>query len=286
MSRRNSKGFTLIELLVVISIIALLIAILLPALGIARRTARRMQNSTQLRGQHQGMVTFATSNKALYPGLNSRGGVVDDTPATTGSSGLGHTVEARYWIMLEEGLFDPDFIISPTETSSVVPYADATTSSSSRPVRFMTGTGTVKHYSYALLAIGDAATVAGDPPISNRGAEWSSSSLSTQAAIISDRNIGSDPTTNLQSIHTATPGEWAGSVLWNDGHVVFEQTEIFETRYGNGSPVIDTAATTSANRPADHLFEDNEDSSDTPLDNSDALMICDGAEEVSSDDAS
>ena len=70
--RSRKSGFTLIELLVVISIIALLIAILLPALGAARRTARRMQNSTQLRGIHQGLVTFANSNKNNFAGLDSK----------------------------------------------------------------------------------------------------------------------------------------------------------------------------------------------------------------------
>ncbi|MGB1126504.1 MAG: type II secretion system protein, partial [Phycisphaeraceae bacterium] len=70
-SRTRRSGFTLIELLVVISIIALLIAILLPALGAARRTARRMQSSTQLRGIHQGLVTYANSNKNNFAGLDS-----------------------------------------------------------------------------------------------------------------------------------------------------------------------------------------------------------------------
>ena len=65
--RPARRAFTLIELLVVISIIALLIAILLPALGAARRSARQMANSTQLRGIHQGMVTFAQDNKGFFP---------------------------------------------------------------------------------------------------------------------------------------------------------------------------------------------------------------------------
>ena len=63
----KKNAFTLIELLVVISIIALLIGILLPALGAARRTARQMQNSTQVRGIHTGLVLFSQGNTPTTP---------------------------------------------------------------------------------------------------------------------------------------------------------------------------------------------------------------------------
>ncbi|MFN3167579.1 MAG: type II secretion system protein [Phycisphaeraceae bacterium] len=277
-SRTRIKGFTLIELLVVISIIALLIAILLPALGAARRTARRMQNSTQLRGIHQGLVTFANSNKNNYAGLNSKGQILGNDNRTTGNSGEGDTVQARYWIMLKGEFFTPDYAISPSETNTMTPYEPATGTGVNR-VEWSTANTGEKHYSYAFLGFvrGNAVTTGGTPRPFNvqansaqRAAEWKQT-LNSQAVIVSDRATDGPADNAIRSIHTDEDGEWRGSVLWGDNHVAFENEQFFETKYGSGS-----LNRPNGNQDADNLFEDEASVGNNRTRGANALMVIEG----------
>ena len=214
----------------VLSILALLIAILLPALGAARRTARRMQNSTQLRGIHQGLVTFANSNKDQFPGLSSNGGILADG-VQTGNSGDGSRPQSRMWILLDGSFITPEYAISPSETEPIFAYSG-------------TGALTSDHYSYAFLNYEKTGgvqtdsrtgeqTYAVDPSTAGRAAEWQQT-LNSQAIVLSDRNTGTDGTQWVDSIHSGSPGSWTGSVLWNDNHVAFEPSQYYETKYGRG----------------------------------------------------
>ncbi|MFK7789127.1 MAG: type II secretion system protein [Phycisphaeraceae bacterium] len=262
------KGFTLIELLVVISIIALLIAILLPALGAARRTARRMQNSTQLRGIHQGLVTFANSNKSNFAGLTSKGTILVNNAANTGGSGDGSVIQSRYWILMTGDYFTPEYAISPSETDAATPWIDTAA------VNDVVFDATTKNYSYSLLHFQNqgAATNTITANTAARGAEWSQT-LNSQAVVVSDRNIGtSSAATALQSVHTDEAGQWAGSVLWNDNHVSFENENRFTTKYANGS------LNTDGNEPDDGLFDaangaDNPNGAGGGVPGSNAVMI-------------
>ncbi|MEM6458250.1 MAG: prepilin-type N-terminal cleavage/methylation domain-containing protein [Planctomycetota bacterium] len=201
-------GFTFIELLVVL----LLIGMLLPALGASRRTARQMANNTQLRGIHQGMVTFAQANKrggadGRFPGLGPQDELVAAAPA------------GRLQLMLEGNFFTPDYIVNPADPEAFPAPPEG-------PVTF-------RNHSYAMLPIADPQADAG------RIFEWRET-LNTNAVVLSDRNTGVAPD-RLSSVWTErNSGDWRGGVVRNDNSTSFETTAVLEgTKYGK-YPANDT----------------------------------------------
>lgn len=204
-------------------VLPLVIAILLPALGAARRTARQMTNSTQMRGIHQAMVVYAQSNRSQYPGLDQSGNPVDVT------------VENRFKILLDANFFTPEYIINPQDSSKTKWPGH--------------GTFNVDNYSYSMLDVSEPG---------GRRDEWRET-LNTMAVVLSDRNTGSNSTTQVSSIWTSpNSGDWRGSIAHNDNSTMFETTHrVYQTQYGGANPNND-----------DNLF----DATDTD----DAMMIHSG----------
>jgi len=224
---RRNKGFTLIELLVVISIIALLIGILLPALGAARRTARQMQNSTQIRGIHQGHILYSQGNNQYYAGMTSAG--TGPVAAITAASGIygsyaNDIVSAGHAQLLNGNYFTPGYLINPAETNNTIASYVATTGSSVGSIRS----------SYASLS---ATSAAAD---SIRRSEFKDNT-NTQAAILGDRvassaaeTAGSLAAANQRSVWTTTDGDWRGSVVFGDNSTSFLTTSLAATtKYGS-----------------------------------------------------
>ncbi|MEM7627029.1 MAG: hypothetical protein AAF333_15645 [Planctomycetota bacterium] len=255
-------GFTAIDLVALLAAVFLLIAlagIILPILGGARTTSRPMTNSIQLRGISQGLIVFAQDNKiggndGYFPGLDSSGNVIPDGP-DTGYSGDGTEPGTRFWILLEGNYFTPEYMINSADTRAIEAEW-AITGSHYEPI-------TAEHYSYAMLGIAEALDMTEEgfaPGADTRATEWKET-LNTNAAVLSDRAIGTGRS-DISSVWTvAGSGDWRGTVAKNDNSTAFETTAEFEdTRYGR-----------AAVNALDHLFEDAPAATDAFLVHEDAV---------------
>lgn len=230
----KQRAFTMIELLVVLAIIAVLVGLLFPAIGAVRRTAKQAENNTKVRNIVQGTIQYSQSHRGFFPGFDGFE-LLPDTAITTGLSGTGQTVEARYWILLDGNFTEGKTLTSPAESKDPWPNLDPSLPAVDQQKV------TTENYSYAMVKIATLGTT--NPAIGAnridqfRREEWRDKQNSL-APVISDRLAAgpsstafpSDPDT-YQSIHDSSQlGKWVGSVGYGDLHTEFEKTPLVATR--------------------------------------------------------
>jgi type II secretory pathway pseudopilin PulG len=220
----RGRGVMLIEMLFVVSIIALLIGILLPVLGAARRNARGTQNSVQVRPIHQGLILYSQGNGGWFPGLDALGKPVNlDAPS-------------RMALLIEGNYFTAGYLINPAETNNSIQRWDGKS-----PI-------TANHWSYAALQA---------PAEGGRSKEWRNTS-NPRALVLGDRAIGATDDANITSIWTIKPGDWRGSVVFNDNSTQFLSTHRVDVDYDGTATKDDNIFEKLGNDDAYVVHEGNE----------------------------
>ncbi len=114
------RGLTLVELLVITLVIAAVIVILLPRHGRTVNPARQIKDSIQIRTLHQALVLFAQNNNNVYPVPSE----LDRANSTLLSESAKDDLGSVYSILLYNGFFNPELLVSPAEQA---PYLSAIT---------------------------------------------------------------------------------------------------------------------------------------------------------------
>ncbi len=240
------RAFTLIELLVVIAIIGMLISILLPALGSARKTARQLKCSTNIRSMVQAFIIFGHNHQDTYP-LPSQLDANDATIqlAPTQPSWLKDNTGNIYSLMVFSGMFPPEILRTPSEVNPDIVVAESY--EYYQPVLAHDPTAAIWDPGFAGVP-NESGTAGGDirrstagntsyahlTPFGKRTVPWHTTYTSTEAIIANRGPIwGGQPgawalvpgpygqQSNTLLIH-GSPKTWEGNVGYNDGRVAQE----------------------------------------------------------------
>ncbi len=186
MSESSGTQWTLVDLMTIVMGVLMISALMMiVSMRPRRRSHHPMSNITQVRGITLGMAAYAGSNNGYYIGVNAKGELVDAT------------VEYRYWLMLDQNYFSGNYVISPYDQKTA----------------WTTGPVSSANYSYAMLKLDGEVWKHSS---TGRRQEWRLS-LSPEAAVMSDRNTGSDTQANVQSLQTTSPGSWQGQSVGTMG---------------------------------------------------------------------
>lgn len=267
--------------LVVCCLVIVPLAILMPALGKARQSARQLKDSTQLRGVHQGLVLWAQNNQDRYP-LPSQ---VDKANMTLPKGHGKDLPRHMYSVLIYNGFFGPELLVSPAETSPDI--AVMASYEYSMPKGAVRGSNALWDPSFKalpteMISYGESPTAPGGtsyalmPPVGKRRAKWSNSFSATDA-IVGNRGPAYVPDSVGRWVMVATPSgtkqgnseigtgsytlgihgartTWEGNIVYNDMHANFETRPDPESL-----PFTFTGLPAASRTQFDNLFVDEND---------------------------
>jgi type II secretory pathway pseudopilin PulG len=122
--KRACRAFTLLEAVIVVVVVLLLLGILIPAGAKPRVLSRQFKDATQIRGIHQGMVTWAGNCQDDYP-LPGKVDILDTIPGidTSTNPKLRDSKNIPRWalsLMVYNGNFGPELLVGPAEVNPAI----------------------------------------------------------------------------------------------------------------------------------------------------------------------
>lgn len=240
------RGFNFLQAVALLLIVGVAIAVLLPVLGAQRREHRGMQNNTQLRAIHQGMVVFSQGSKSgggdgRFPGVKSLGGAAladNDRNKIAGGSNrdawtFGNNNDIRGYDRNDNGDVDPEemndaatgegflqYVFAELLTGDFVPAGSSEyflNPADTTKTAFIAGDqGDAGRFDMSKVSF-SIVNVAAEP----YHAEWRET-INPDAIVLGDRAVGNGDTfgtdaATARSVWTDPgSGDWRGGLVRND----------------------------------------------------------------------